>query len=93
MLERCANWLTDDGYIIYSVCSLLKEEGEEQINRFLRKNEGFSLVYPQNQLFLNQEGYQIQKESGIRIMPFFEERLGGTEGFYIAYLSQKGKSD
>ena len=58
MLECCARLLTDDGYIIYSVCSLLKEEGENQISRFLRENEN----------------------------------LGGTEGFYIAYLQLKGKS-
>ena len=93
MLECCANWLTDEGYIIYSVCSLLKEEGEDQIRRFLRKNKKFFLVYPKKQGYLDQEGYETYKESGIRIMPFFEERIGGTEGFFIAYLKLKGKSN
>ncbi len=93
MLERCASWLTDDGYLIYSVCSLLKEEGEDQITRFLRKNKKFSLVHPKKQGFLDQEGYETDKDSGIRIMPFFEEGTGGTEGFFIAYLHLKGKSN
>ncbi len=93
MLKRCASWLQDDGYIIYSVCSLLKEEGEDQISRFLKKNKEFSLIYPKKQGYLDQEGYEINKESGIRIMPFFEEGLGGTEGFFIAYLHLKGKSN
>ena len=93
MLKRCASWLQDDGYIIYSVCSLLKEEGEDQISRFLKKNKEFCLVYPKKKGFLNQEGYETNKESGIRIMPFFEEGLGGTEGFFIAYLHRKGKSN
>ena len=39
MLARCAIWLQDDGYIIYSVCSLLKQEGEDQISRFLKKKK------------------------------------------------------
>ena len=93
MLERCASWLQEDGYIIYSVCSLLKEEGEDQIRRFLKKNKEFCLVYPKKKGFLDQEGYETNKESGIRIMPFFEEGLGGTEGFFIAYLHLKGKSN
>ena len=93
MLERCTNWLTDYGYIIYSVCSLLKEEGEDQISRFLRKNKKFCTVHPKKQRYLDQEGYEVHKDSGIRIMPFFEEGIGGTEGFYIAYLQLKGKSN
>ena len=93
MLTRCASWLQDDGYIIYSVCSLLKQEGEDQISRFLKKYKDFRLIHPQKKSYLDQEGYETNKESGIRIMPFFEEGLGGTEGFFIAYLHLKGKSN
>ncbi|MDA9703014.1 RsmB/NOP family class I SAM-dependent RNA methyltransferase [Paracoccaceae bacterium] len=93
MLTRCASWLQDDGYIIYSVCSLLKQEGEDQISRFLKKNKEFCLIHPKKKGYLDQEGYENNKESGIRIMPFFEEGLGGTEGFFIAYLHLKGKSN
>ena len=93
MLERCASWLQEDGYIIYSVCSLLKEEGEDQIRGFLKKNKEFCLIHPKKKGYLDQEGYETNKESGTRIMPFFEEGLGGTEGFFIAYLHLKGKSN
>ena len=93
MLTRCASWLQDDGYIIYSVCSLLKQEGEDQISRFLKKNKEFSLIHPKKKGYLDQEGYETNKEIGTRIMPFFEEGLGGTEGFFIAYLHLKGKSN
>jgi 16S rRNA (cytosine967-C5)-methyltransferase len=92
MLERCSGWLKDNGFIIYSVCSLLKEEGEEQIKIFLKNNKRYSVVHPRTQIYIDQEGCEIQKESGVRIMPFFEENIGGTEGFYIAYLRLKGKS-
>ena len=90
MLEHCAGWLADDGYIIYSVCSLLKEEGEDQISRFIRNNEKFRLIHPKKHDYLDQDGCYIYKEGGIRIMPFFEEDIGGTEGFFIAYLQLKG---
>ena len=93
MLERCSGWIVENGFIIYSTCSLLKEEGEDQINKFLRNNRRFRAVHPENKDQLNQEGFQIQKDSGIRIMPFFEEKLGGTEGFYIAYLQATGKKN
>ena len=92
MLERCSRWLKNDGFIIYSVCSLLKEEGEEQIKIFLKNNKRFSVVNPRTQGRIDQEGFDIQIESGVRIMPFLEENIGGTEGFYIAYLQLKGKS-
>ena len=92
MLERCSGWLKDNGFIIYSVCSLLKEEGEEQIKIFLKNDKRYSVVHPRTQSHIDQEGCEIQKESGVRIMPFFEENIGGTEGFYIAYLQLKGKS-
>ena len=92
MLERCSGWLKDNGFIIYSVCSLLKEEGEEQIKIFLKNNKRYGVVHPRTQSYIDQEGCEIQKESGIRIMPFFKENIGGTEGFYIAYLRLKGKS-
>ena len=66
-----------------------KEEGEDQISRFLKKNKEFCLIHPQKKGYLDQEGYETNKESGMRIMPFFEEGLGGTEGFFIAYLHLK----
>ncbi|MDC3169458.1 RsmB/NOP family class I SAM-dependent RNA methyltransferase [Paracoccaceae bacterium] len=90
MLERCSRWLTDNGFLIYSVCSLLKEEGENQINKFLTNNKRFISANLIKQDQLKQDGLEIQKDRGIRIMPFYEENIGGTEGFYIAYLQVKG---
>tara|TARA_A100000164_G_scaffold325317_1_gene310315 strand:+ start:70 stop:1392 length:1323 start_codon:yes stop_codon:yes gene_type:complete len=92
MLERCSHWLTENGVMIYSVCSLLKEEGENQINKFLSNNKRFSAVHPTKLEQLDQDGLQIQNNRGIRIMPFFEEKIGGTEGFYLAYLQAKGSN-
>ena len=93
MLERCSGWLTDNGFIIYSVCSLLKEEGENQINGFLKKYDKFSAVHPKGGPHSYTEGFEVVEDKGIRIMPFFEESIGGTEGFYFAYLQLIGKNN
>ena len=50
------------------------------------------MVNPRTHGHIDQEGFDILIESGVRIMPFLEENIGGTEGFYIAYLQLKGKS-
>ena len=89
MLERCSHWLTNNGFLIYSVCSLLKEEGENQIEKFLRKNKMFSAVHSVKNYKSKQDGLEIHKDRGMRIMPFYEENIGGTEGFYVAYLQVK----
>ena len=92
MLELCSCWLSENGFIIYSVCSLLKEEGENQIKKFLSNNKRFRAVHSIRQDYLKQNGLEIQKDRGIRVMPYFEEKIGGTEGFYIAYLQVKGSN-
>tara|TARA_B100000963_G_C22330752_1_gene538541 strand:- start:262 stop:693 length:432 start_codon:yes stop_codon:yes gene_type:complete len=92
MLECCSRYLSENGFIIYSVCSLLREEGENQIKKFLSNNKSFSAVNSIKQNHLKTDGLEILKDKGIRIMPFFEEKIGGTEGFYIAYLQGKGSN-
>ena len=92
MLENCSRWLSKNGFIIYSVCSLLKEEGEIQIKKFLSNNKRFRAVEPIKNDYLKQNGLEIYKDRGIRIMPFFEEEIGGTEGFYVAYLQLQGSN-
>ena len=42
MLLKASKLVKDGGYIVYCVCSLLKEEGENQIISFLNKQKSFS---------------------------------------------------
>jgi 16S rRNA (cytosine967-C5)-methyltransferase len=41
MLARAAQWLKPGGSLVYSVCSLEPEEGEEVVGTFLEANPGF----------------------------------------------------
>jgi 16S rRNA (cytosine967-C5)-methyltransferase len=92
MLQRCSGWLSENGCIIYSVCSLLKEEGENQIDHFLKNNKKFKRVFPKTSHYTDQAGFKIYSNCGIRIMPFFENKIGGSEGFFISYLQLKGNN-
>ena len=56
----------------------------------LRNNKMFSAVHSVEKYQLKKDGLEIQKDRGMRIMPFYEENIGGTEGFYVAYLQVKG---
>ncbi|MGQ0558832.1 MAG: RsmB/NOP family class I SAM-dependent RNA methyltransferase [Sphingosinicella sp.] len=44
MLARAAGWLAPEGVLVYSVCSLEREEGEEVVAGFLAKHPGFRLA-------------------------------------------------
>ena len=41
ILENCANYLKDNGVLVYSTCSILKEENEDIIRKFLQNNPKF----------------------------------------------------
>ena len=41
ILENCSKYLKKGGELVYSTCSILKEENEEVISKFLTKNKNF----------------------------------------------------
>ncbi len=47
-LDYAANFVKADGYLVYSTCTMNPDENEEQIKRFLAKNNKFSLVNAEN---------------------------------------------
>ncbi len=62
ILETCTKYLKPGGILIYSTCSILKEENEETIEKFLKENDNFKLekmldILPQNR----QDGFFIAK--------------------------------
>jgi 16S rRNA (cytosine967-C5)-methyltransferase len=82
LLSRAAGWLKPGGMLVYSVCSLEPEEGEQVIKAFLRQNAQFKLersgVLP---------GFvPIAAEGWARILPGILEDEGGLDGFFMARL-------
>lgn len=41
ILNNCSRYLKNNGTIVYSTCSILREENEEIINEFLRENSNY----------------------------------------------------
>lgn len=45
-LDLAANFVRPEGYMVYSTCTMNPEENEEQIERFLKRNQRFTLCDP-----------------------------------------------
>ncbi|MDU2897839.1 MAG: 16S rRNA (cytosine(967)-C(5))-methyltransferase RsmB [Finegoldia magna] len=69
ILENCEKYLKKGGILVYSTCSLLKEENEENVD------------YIENKLNLKREDIDFygDKNEFIKLMPFQK----GTQGFFI----------
>ena len=44
ILDNCSRYLKSGGTLVYSTCTILKRENEEQIEKFLQNNKRFELV-------------------------------------------------
>ena len=81
-LARTAEWLRPGGALIYSVCSLEPEEGEQVITNFLASHPDFRADAPEGMA----EWLQPTGEGFYRILPGLLESQGGLDGFFTARL-------
>ena len=85
LLLHAANWVRPGGSLIYAVCSLEPEEGEQQIDAFLRERTDYRLQ-PAVQIV---DGVAPDKAGRLRILPGMIEDKGGLDGFFAAHLVRK----
>ena len=87
LLQRAISFLSSTGVLVYCVCSLEIEEGEDQIEAFLAENSAISLMpiddkeFPEYKHFINPRGY-------LRTLPHLQVD-GGIDGFFISKLYKK----
>lgn len=43
ILQKCSKYLKENGIMVYSTCSILKEENEDVIDKFLKDNSNFKI--------------------------------------------------
>lgn len=55
ILEKCSDYLKPGGRMVYSTCTVLKQENEEQVEKFLRLHDNFKLIEKIN-LFPHTDG-------------------------------------
>lgn len=75
ILESSVRYLKAGGELIYSTCTLSKEENDGVVAEFLSRNSGFSLV--------DFEAGALKSSSG---MLHLYPHVHGTDGFFIAKL-------
>jgi 16S rRNA (cytosine967-C5)-methyltransferase len=84
LLARAARWLKPGGSLVYAVCSLEPEEGEEVVSAFLAANAGFRIDPPSAGELPD---FVTWDERGwVRILPGLLENEGGLDGFFVARL-------
>jgi len=86
LLDRAAQWVKPGDSIVYSVCSLEPDEGEQVIRGFLASHSSFSVAAPEGL-----PGFvPISPEGWVRILPGLLEAEGGLDGFFMARLVRSG---
>jgi 16S rRNA (cytosine967-C5)-methyltransferase len=88
LLARAPQWLRPGGALVYSVCSLEPEEGEEVVSALLGMDPGVSVDAPAAGEL---PGFVTPSPQGcVRILPGLLEAKGGLDGFFMARLVRRG---
>ena len=82
MLARAAEWVRPGGSLVYAVCSLEPQEGEERIEAFLAERPDYRLE-PVPQLL---DGVTPHPRGWLRLLPGMLEDQGSLDGFFAAHL-------
>ena len=82
LLLRAADWVRPGGRLVYAVCSLEPQEGEERIEAFLAERLDYRLE-PAPMLA---DGVTPHQRGWLRILPGLLESQGGLDGFFTAHL-------
>jgi 16S rRNA (cytosine967-C5)-methyltransferase len=84
LLDRALGWLAPGGRLVYAVCSLLPEEGENQITQALARWPNLTVIPP---ALPWADASWVTPEGGLRLTPEIWRDLGGMDGFYMAALA------
>jgi 16S rRNA (cytosine967-C5)-methyltransferase len=83
LLDRAVRWLKPGGQLVYSVCSLEREEGEQVV-----AGSAFSIAPPKAGELPD---FATPSRAGlVRVLPGLLEEQGGLDGFFIARLVARG---
>jgi 16S rRNA (cytosine967-C5)-methyltransferase len=87
ILEGGAAMVEAGGVLVFSVCSLEREEGEEQIEAFLAAHPEFARA-PLVPTEVFGHGEWVTPEGDLKTLPYHLGDQGGMDGFYAARLKR-----
>jgi 16S rRNA (cytosine967-C5)-methyltransferase len=87
ILESGAAIVEPGGMLVFAVCSLEREEGEEQIAAFLASHPGFTRVPMTTEEIFGREEW-LTSDGDLRTLPCHLSDKGGMDGFYAARLKK-----
>ena len=82
LLDTVCDYVKTGGILVYSTCSILKEENEEQISDFVNRHPEFA-VDPLPETIPDK--YRQYEKTGLQLL----EWRDGVEGFFICRLRRK----
>jgi len=93
LLDHAATLLKPGGRLVYATCSLEREEGEAQVERFLERRPGWSRR-PLAPSETGGDAALIDAAGDLRCLPCHwpdsSDRLAGLDGFFAARLVREG---
>lgn len=78
ILQNVSKYLKVGGTLVYSTCTVLPDENESVVNKFLENNSGFSLV-----------PFSVGELEAARGMITLLPHIHHTDGFFIAKIERK----
>jgi|tagenome__1003787_1003787.scaffolds.fasta_scaffold20970123_1 16S rRNA (cytosine967-C5)-methyltransferase len=88
LLDHAVQRLNPGGALVYSVCSLEPQEGEEVISAFLTAHAEVTIDPPSPADL--PDFATSSREGWVRILPGVLEAQGGLDGFFMARLVRRG---
>ena len=92
LLDMAGKALKEGGILLYTVCSIAKAEGEEQIETFLEQNADYRLL-PIKINDIDFSGTKslsvlLNPQGCIRTLPYYSGPQGGMDSFFVAKLQK-----
>jgi len=88
LLHHALDMLKSGGILVYAVCSLQPEEGEEQIAALLKSRDDVKRK-PIDPALIGGLNDCITKQGDLRTLPCHLATIGGMDGFYAAVLVKR----
>ena len=85
-INKASKLIRKNGILVYCVCSLMFEEGENQTKKFLERNTNFRKI-DLEKIFSKKFDFHF-KNKDIMTLPINYKNLGGLDGFYISCLQK-----